>query len=1367
MEPCDGDFCLENKLLPKKFKHKILKKRKIDSQNFECELRIALNTYDDVREWLKHFKENTNTEWLLRQRTANEDYVLNELYVCQNSSYGKKRKYDEDEGFSKSDYNCKAAISVKIKKDGKQIHNEDEYFRHEAQKRPKKAFIGYFTEGMSPSDAIKYHEEALFLEGHEDLGDGGKNPPEHWVHSLYNEWTKQIQSRLQWKSHLTESSAFWRFQNRPSAESRNIIRLHKIPADLNGVQIPESIDISDDEESDSEDQYNRMQRPEVIDISDDEDSDSENQYDSCDEDSTTQVSTNYGNACALSHQSTSSGAPLNFHIVKSSIGKNHVLKAVKNKAPNKSSSSPPPIFLSIRKQITLPIPKTKDLGKNNDTYAIKHNEENFKKRLINISTMCSRKNPEAPNFHIVNNTCQAENISTPKNIQASKSAEKSVIDINDRGNVHVAKGICEKSKKSAINAKPLLLKSEKNVQKPKSNEVCMTKEPVLQSILTRFRDTDEEDNNLTPKTKIKRSAEETTVSNKLSHANKELIPYKSALESVPNPHSQNEPGINDEAKLPSKLENVYKKRLLEYSKEMSEKLFCRFFLQNTKQNFNTKLQKSDAFNKKPNTSVQSNKQDSKNCQQDDKRSKFRNFEKFCSGQDAQLSEKHKKSDAQNIISDCVEDNKSINNLQLINDTAKVFTLSPKENFSEKSLQSSVMQSSNSVIFAHQEQCLPSSENTVDNTAQINIQNEFQIQDSKTNYNSLLLCETLQNVNSTESENTIEQPKNLESFDQKRCIASLQEDSPVQELPMFSLEESIGSQNVEDSPVQELPMFSLEESIGSQNVEDSQISLSLCSKNSTNDFDAKFMQILDLRSSPMQGIDDPILQNECVPLSESSFDNITQSALSHGFLNNLSKDNNSSLLSEKPCNEKTQTVDIMEISENPRKPSVLGYPLSKDSYNSIVQDYSKQCLENETVEDLQIFPLPLSASPFSKIDDNLLHIIEYSNFRDERYPAEQDQCLPFSQNLAENIVQIHIPDVFQNHDNKTNSNHLLSDINRGDKIDEKNKIQHPKRKFPCQNGPSSPSNDFDNPSIQGFSMQLGNSDFVDDSQNFSLPFIKSPFYTIDDKFLELLDQSNCYDECFSVFSETSCDNTDQNKLTEESRNDNINSELDCSLQTFNDLQSGLKVLQPAELLENSCSNIDDVLKEIIAKFSDDEDEMKDFEVEIPQINPLKKLCNNHIKNGKAIRSETFTPIVNLHGAPLFKNLEETAEESVIPEISDTNMQICVVSEFKNRQDFMDGNAVSVSKSAEGNTEDFQFLREIFTCTETDKLFLRQPEDCNHEEVLKKWDLEMRRLRCLLKENANNKSLIAEANRFVDTVKANVITPTELAAFFFSM
>ncbi|GBN30708.1 hypothetical protein AVEN_146592-1 [Araneus ventricosus] len=227
MEPCDLGLYLENNVFPKKFKYKILKKRKIDSQNFECELRIALNDFDDVKEWLKHFKGNTNTEWLLRQNTTCEEDVLNQLYVCQNSSYGKKRKYDDDED-SKSDFNCKAAISVKIKKGGKRTYYQDEYVkkgykgimricfihthlidkaetlnmaRHSEE--TKKAFMGYFTEGMTPSEAIKNHEEILLLEGHEDLGDSRKNPPEHWVYSLYEEWTKQIENRLYMESQLT------------------------------------------------------------------------------------------------------------------------------------------------------------------------------------------------------------------------------------------------------------------------------------------------------------------------------------------------------------------------------------------------------------------------------------------------------------------------------------------------------------------------------------------------------------------------------------------------------------------------------------------------------------------------------------------------------------------------------------------------------------------------------------------------------------------------------------------------------------------------------------------------------------------------------------------------------------------------------------------------------------------------------------------------------------------------------------------------------------------------------------------------------------------------------------------------------------
>ncbi|GFQ98705.1 uncharacterized protein TNCT_298861 [Trichonephila clavata] len=301
MDACDGGSDMINRYFPKNFKYKILKEKKLDYQNFECDLRVALNNSDDFREWLERFKENSNTDWLLRQSKISEDTVLNQYYVCHRSSYAKKRKYEDAENYSESDFKCKAFISVRILKGGKPACYHDPFIKYgyrtviqicfihchsidsmeslRQSEETKKAFIEYFNQGMSPSEAIRNHEEILLLEAHEYLGNSRNNPPESWVSSLYDEWFEETSNRLQTDSYLARAAEFWRIREKitqpqkSTSSKKNIVKLSKTKEDLVEMEISTDPEISED----------------------DIESDDENLYDSYDEGNTTQVSPNHGN----------------------------------------------------------------------------------------------------------------------------------------------------------------------------------------------------------------------------------------------------------------------------------------------------------------------------------------------------------------------------------------------------------------------------------------------------------------------------------------------------------------------------------------------------------------------------------------------------------------------------------------------------------------------------------------------------------------------------------------------------------------------------------------------------------------------------------------------------------------------------------------------------------------------------------------------------------------------------------------------------------------------------------------------------------------------------------------------------------------
>lgn len=44
--------------------------------------------------------------------------------------------------------------------------------------------------GLSPAEAIHYHEDILLVDGGEKLADASINPPKHWVYHLHRIWRK-------------------------------------------------------------------------------------------------------------------------------------------------------------------------------------------------------------------------------------------------------------------------------------------------------------------------------------------------------------------------------------------------------------------------------------------------------------------------------------------------------------------------------------------------------------------------------------------------------------------------------------------------------------------------------------------------------------------------------------------------------------------------------------------------------------------------------------------------------------------------------------------------------------------------------------------------------------------------------------------------------------------------------------------------------------------------------------------------------------------------------------------------------------------------------------------------------------------------
>lgn len=91
---CSSDNILSY-FLPDTFKYKVLECKLFDDQNFECHVRIALKHLQDFRQWLHNFEEKTNTSWIVKKSHVCNDktsYVVNRNYVCQHSSFRKRRK---------------------------------------------------------------------------------------------------------------------------------------------------------------------------------------------------------------------------------------------------------------------------------------------------------------------------------------------------------------------------------------------------------------------------------------------------------------------------------------------------------------------------------------------------------------------------------------------------------------------------------------------------------------------------------------------------------------------------------------------------------------------------------------------------------------------------------------------------------------------------------------------------------------------------------------------------------------------------------------------------------------------------------------------------------------------------------------------------------------------------------------------------------------------------------------------------------------------------------------------------------------------------------------------------------------------------
>ncbi|GFQ92710.1 SWIM-type domain-containing protein [Trichonephila clavata] len=175
----------------------------------EIVLRVNLKNAEEAKKFKKHSSVVSNTEWIVyNYNRYPQKYVFSKTWLCHHSKRHKR--------LPKRNADCKAKLSILIKKITKATKKTDKYLKFDVPLVGKvkislfhthnttsaetlrmrrvddevcQQFYQYFSSGMSPIEAIRFHENKFVLEDDiMGLDKASINPTHNQVYYLHSFW---------------------------------------------------------------------------------------------------------------------------------------------------------------------------------------------------------------------------------------------------------------------------------------------------------------------------------------------------------------------------------------------------------------------------------------------------------------------------------------------------------------------------------------------------------------------------------------------------------------------------------------------------------------------------------------------------------------------------------------------------------------------------------------------------------------------------------------------------------------------------------------------------------------------------------------------------------------------------------------------------------------------------------------------------------------------------------------------------------------------------------------------------------------------------------------------------------------------------
>ncbi|GFQ83454.1 SWIM-type domain-containing protein [Trichonephila clavata] len=146
------------------------------------EIVIRANLQNEEAEiFKKHYSAISNTNWIVYNYNPNpQKFVFSKTWLCHHSKLHKR--------IAKGNADCKAKLSNVIKKITKATKKKDKYLKYDMT-LARQQFYQYFSDGMSPIEAFRFHENKFLLEDNfMGLANPSLNPTLNQIYYLHECW---------------------------------------------------------------------------------------------------------------------------------------------------------------------------------------------------------------------------------------------------------------------------------------------------------------------------------------------------------------------------------------------------------------------------------------------------------------------------------------------------------------------------------------------------------------------------------------------------------------------------------------------------------------------------------------------------------------------------------------------------------------------------------------------------------------------------------------------------------------------------------------------------------------------------------------------------------------------------------------------------------------------------------------------------------------------------------------------------------------------------------------------------------------------------------------------------------------------------